>query len=170
MYLTIASTILARISETRRENSATVRDYAARFSIFLRRFCFSLALFNAVGLVAFSTFHFTNVLRSCYCNGSVIGRGKDSYVIVLYFYWIPTILTGRIVGTILAGATMTIYMCSLRFFTTSDRGLADIVFGCRCARGNASDRGVPSLVEGDVSAAGSCEEHRRPAEPPHGQA
>ena len=155
MYLTIASTILARISETRRENSATVRDYAARFSISLRRFCFSLALFNAVGLVVMSASHFTNVLGSCYCNGSVISRGKDSYVIMFYFDWIPTMMTGRIVGTTLAGATMAIYMCSLRLFTTSDRGLADIVFRCRRTR-NAGDRGEPSSVEGDVNGRGEA--------------
>jgi hypothetical protein len=123
MYLTIASTILTRISETRRERSPTVKDFAARFAIFLRRFCFGLALFNAVALVALSTFHFSNVLNSCYCNGTVISRGQGSYVTIFYFDWIPTMRTARIVGLVLAGATMIIYMFSLRLLTTLSSGI-----------------------------------------------
>ena len=118
MYLTIASTILARISETRRERSSTVKDSAARFAIFLRRFCFLFALFNAAGLVTMSTIYFTNVLNNCYCNASVISRGKGSYVTISYFDWVPTMRAARKVGVILAGTTMTIYMVSLWLLTT----------------------------------------------------
>ena len=113
MFLTIASTILARISETRRKNSATVRDFAACFAIALRRFCFSLALVNAVGLVLLSAFHFSNILNNCYCNAVVISRGKNSYMVISYYDRIPVMRTARIVGTVVAGGTMAIYMFSL---------------------------------------------------------
>ena len=110
MYLTIASTILAHISETRRGRSTIVRDSTARFAIFLRWFCFSLALFNAVGLLVLSTFHFSNLLNNCYCNAIVIIRGKDSYIPFSYLHRIPVMRSARIAGTVFAGGTMTFYM------------------------------------------------------------
>ena len=113
MFLTIASTTLARISETRRENSSTVKDITKCAAIALRRFCFSLAFVNAVGLVVFSGIHFSNILDNCYCNAVVISRGKGSYVVISFSERVPAMRATRIAGTIFAATTMTFFMFSL---------------------------------------------------------
>ena len=115
MFLTIISTILVRISETRvgRSNAFSVKGFTAFTAIALRRFCLVLALINATGLIALSCFQFSHLLDNCYCNAAAIGRGTDSYVVISFEGWISTMRTSRISATILAGASMAIYMFSL---------------------------------------------------------
>jgi len=115
MFLTIISTIFVRISETRvgRSTAPSVKGLTTFAAIALRRFCLLLALINATGLIAISCFQFSNLLDNCYCNAAVIGRGVDSYVVISFEGWIPTMRTSRISATILAGASMAIYMFSL---------------------------------------------------------
>jgi len=116
MFLTIISTIsFVRISETRAERSTSfsVKGLTAFAAIALRRLCLLLALNNATGLIAISCFQFSNLLDNCYCNAAVIGRGVDSYVVISFEGWIPTMRTSRVSATILAGASMATYMFSL---------------------------------------------------------
>jgi hypothetical protein len=82
LFLTIISTIFARISETRDENPPRRQTgFTAFIAIALRRISLLLAFINATGLIVLSCFQFSHFLDNCYCNASVIGRGTDSYII-----------------------------------------------------------------------------------------
>jgi hypothetical protein len=70
-------------------------------------------LVNATGLIVLSCFQFSHFLDNCYCNASVIGRGTDSYIIISFDGWIPTMRTSRVSATILAAASMAVYMIFL---------------------------------------------------------
>lgn len=113
MFLTIASTVFAHVAETRSKRSATVKDLTALAAIALRKISFLFALLNATGLMVLSGFHFSNFLDNCYCNSSVTSRGTESYVIISFLDWISTMRIARIVGTVLAAGSMSIYMVSL---------------------------------------------------------
>ena len=113
LLLTIISTISARISETRSEHSTVVKSFTASIAIALRRTCLLLACINAVGLIVLSCFQFTHFLDNCYCNASVIGRGTDSHLIIIYEGWTSTMRTAWISATTLAAASMAIYMIYL---------------------------------------------------------
>jgi len=118
LFLTVISTIFARISETRRERSTTVKAFAAFIAVTLRRISLLLAFINAAGLIVLCCFHFSFFLDNCYCNASVTGRGTDSYVIISYSWWVPTMRITRIVATVLAAVSMAIYMTSLRMINS----------------------------------------------------
>ena len=113
LFLTMISTIFARISETRNKRSAIVKTLTAFIAIALRRISLLLAFINATGLVVLSCFQFSHFLDNCYCNASVLGRGFDSYVIITYEGWISTMRTARIAATVLAAVSMAIYMIFL---------------------------------------------------------
>jgi len=113
LFLTIVSTVLARISETRHEQSTIVKSLTAFIAIALRRISLLLAFINTTGLIVMSCFQFSYFLRNCYCNASVIGRGTDSYAVASYEGWVSTMRNARIVGTVLAVTCMAIYMTSL---------------------------------------------------------
>lgn len=112
LFLTIISTISARISETRVEppTAFSTKGLTRSIAIFLRRLCLFLAFVNATGLIVLSSFQFSSFLDNCYCNGSVTGHGKDSYIIISFVGWIPTMRTSRILATVLAVISMSIYM------------------------------------------------------------
>jgi hypothetical protein len=113
MYLSMISTILARISETRKETSAFVKSLTKFFAIAIRRICLLLALLNMAGLILISCLQFSNFLDNCYCNASVLGRGTDSYIIISYFGWLNTMRTARIIATAVAGGSMFVFMVFL---------------------------------------------------------
>ena len=113
LFLTIISTIFARISETRHKESTTVKNFTAFIAITLRRISLFLAFLNATGLIVLSCLQFSHFLDNCYCNAGVIGRGTDSYITTSYEGWISTMRTARIVATVLAVVSMAIYMTSL---------------------------------------------------------
>ena len=108
-FLTIISTILARISETRHERPTT-KKYTAFIAIALRRISLLLAFVNAAGLIVLSCVHFSRFFDNCYCNASVIGRGKNSYVTASFEGLTSTMRTARIAATGLAAASAAIYM------------------------------------------------------------
>jgi len=115
MFFIIISTICVRISETRvgPSNTFSVKNLTAFTAIALRRLSLLLALINATGLVVLSCFQFSHFLDNCYCNASVVGRGTDSFIIISFGEWISTMRTARVSATILAAASMAIYMFSL---------------------------------------------------------
>lgn len=110
LFITIISTIFARLSETRNETSKAVKWITAFIAISLRRIALLLAFINATGLIVLSCFQFSHFLDNCYCNASVIGRGTDSFVLVTYEGWISTMRIARIAATALSGATVVVYM------------------------------------------------------------
>jgi len=112
LFLTIISTISARISETRVGESTafSIKALTRSIAIILRRSCFLLAFVNATGLIVLSSLQFSSFLDNCYCNGSVTGHGKDSYIIISFEGWVPTMRTSRILATVLAAISMSIYM------------------------------------------------------------
>ena len=113
MFLTIISTISARISETRARRPTTVKDFTAFVAIALRRISFLLALANATWLVVCSVLPASGVFNTCYCSATLIGHGMDSYVLILFLN--PT-LSGeipRIAATVISVACMTSYMIFL---------------------------------------------------------
>ena len=118
MFLTMLSTILARISETRGDKSPFVKGLAAFFAIAIRRICLSLALLNSVGLVALSCFQFSNLLVNCYCNSSVLGRGTNSYIVIFFQDWISTMRNTRVGGIAIATGSMSAFMISLWFISS----------------------------------------------------
>jgi len=113
LFLTVVSTIFARISETRTGSSTTVKGLVAFIAIAFRRLSLLLAFVNAAGLIVLSCFQFSNFLDNCYCNASVIGRGTDSYIIISYEGWVSTMNNARISATVIAAASMAIYMTFL---------------------------------------------------------
>jgi len=113
MFLNIISTIFARISETREDRFTVVKGFTSFIAIALRRISFLLALINGTALIVLSCFQFSHFLDNCYCNGSVLSRGTDSYVIVFYNGSVTTMRNSRIVGTVLSGFVMAIYMVFL---------------------------------------------------------
>ena len=116
MFLTIISTISARISETRNERSPTVKRFTASVAIALRRTSLFFAFTNATGLLLLSCLQFARILDNCYCNASVTGLGADAaYIIFSYQGWIPSVRISRIVATIVAAVSMSIYMGFLWF-------------------------------------------------------
>ena len=118
MFLTIISTISARIAETRDKRSPTVKSYATSIAVTLRWMCLILAFVNATGLILLSCFQFSNFLDNCYCAASVIGRGTNAFVIINFEAWISTMRNSRIGATILAGFSMSIYMVFLWFVSS----------------------------------------------------
>jgi len=110
MFLTITSTIIARISETRERRFTFVKTLTASIAIALRRISVLLAFINTIGLILVFFFQFSNFLDNCYCNASVIGRGMDSYILLYKQGWIATMRNSRIVGTVLAISSTSIYM------------------------------------------------------------
>lgn len=117
MFLAIFSTILARISETRKARSRLVRGVTAFFAIAIRRACVLLALLNSVGLIMLSCLQFSNFLANCYCNSSVIGRGTDTYIVIILQDWVSTMRNARIVGIALAAASISVFMTTLWFIS-----------------------------------------------------
>ena len=115
MFLTIISTISARISETRNERSPTVKRFTASIAIALRRISLFLAFTNATELLLLSCLQFARVIDNCYCDSSVTGLGADAYITFSYQGWIPAVRNSRIVATIIAATSMTIYMVFLWF-------------------------------------------------------
>ena len=118
LYLTMASTVLARISETRDERSATVKRFTASIAIALRRVSLLLALINTAGLIFFFFSQFSRLVGTCYCHASVLGRGKESYVVVAYDGWISVMKTSRILATIFAAGSMATFMIFLRVMSS----------------------------------------------------
>ena len=112
LILTVISTISARISETRVKRSTTfsIKGLTASIAIALRRLSLFLAFLNTVWLIVLSSFQFSHTLNNCYCNAAVTGNGTDSYIIISFEGWISTIRAGRVSATILAAASMAIYM------------------------------------------------------------
>ena len=91
----------------------SIKGLTAFVAIALRRISLLLAFVNATGLIILSCFQFSHFLDNCYCNASVIGRGTDSYIIISYVGWISTMRTARIAATVLAAASMAIFMIFL---------------------------------------------------------
>jgi len=113
-FLTITSTIFARISETRHEKSTIVKNFTAFIAIALRRISLLLAFMNATGLIVLSCFQFSHFLDNCYCNASVLGRGTaNSYVLTTYEGLVSTMKTARISATALSAMSMATYMIFL---------------------------------------------------------
>ena len=110
LALTVTSTIFARISETREGGSPLVKDYTGSVAIALRRISLLLATVNMTGLILLSCLQLSNVLDNCYCNSSVVGRGKGSYIVISYYGWVSMVRTVRAVAIALAGISTFIYM------------------------------------------------------------
>ena len=110
IFLTMISTILARISETRDGRSTVVKKFTAFAAIALRRISLFLAFVNATEMVLLTYLQFSNFLANCYCMASVIRRGTDSHITVIYEGWISTMRNSRIAATVLATTCMTIYI------------------------------------------------------------
>ena len=121
MFLTILSTISARISQTRVERSTTVRGVAAFTASALRRISFVLAFANAALLILCSVLPNSGVLSTCYCSAARIDRGMDSYIIVAVWELPPRGEIPRIVATVLSVACMASYMIFLWITSASPK-------------------------------------------------
>ncbi|KAH7924105.1 hypothetical protein BV22DRAFT_1013966 [Leucogyrophana mollusca] len=85
--LLVASSILGHYSIAYRPREAryhvpVAAQTARTLSTVLRWIGKTLAIINAIGLVASSVFQFSNLYDRCYCNGSVIGRGASAYILL----------------------------------------------------------------------------------------
>lgn len=113
LFFTIISTLFARISETRTEQSTLTKNLTASVAIFLRRFSLLLAFINATGLIVISCLQFSNFLSNCYCKASVLGRGADSYVVIILEGWVTTMRNARLVAIGLATGSTAVFMVFL---------------------------------------------------------
>ena len=121
MFLTIISTISARISGTRAERSTTVKDFTAFVAIALRRISFLLALANATWLILCSVLPASGLFNTCYCNVTPISHGADSFILVVSLFPPRTIKIFRIIATVLAVACTTSYMIFLWIMSASPK-------------------------------------------------
>ena len=124
MFLTIISTILARISE--KGESRPVKSVTAFFAIALRWICYSLALVNSVGLIVLSCIQFSNFFNTCYCNSSVIGRGTNTYIVIILQDWIPTMKHTRAIGIGTAATSIFIFMVALGLISSQPEEMKGI--------------------------------------------
>jgi len=125
MILTIFSTIFARISETRKKESAIVKGFTKFIAIAFRWISFFLALINGVALIALCCLQFSHFLDNCYCNSTILGRGVDSYMVISYDGSVLPMRNSRLAAVILSGAIMSIYMIFLRVTTILPDDLKD---------------------------------------------
>ena len=126
MFLTIISTILVRISETRKGKSPIVENVTAFFAITLRWVCYSLALANSVGLITLSCFQFSNFLANCYCNSSALSNGVNTYIIVELQDWVPTMRNFRAIGVAISAGTISIFMFWLGMISSPPKEIKGI--------------------------------------------
>ena len=106
LFLTVISTVFARISETRKERSTFTKNWTAFVAIASRRICILLALVNATGVILISCLQFSNFLNNCYCNASVLGDGTGSYVVISHVKWFAKMKTARIIAAFLVLGTL----------------------------------------------------------------
>ena len=126
MFLTIISTILARISETRKGKSPFVEGVTAFFAITLRWICYMLALINSAGLIVLSCFQFSNFLANCYCNSSALGNGPNTYIVIVLQDWVSEMREFRAIGIAIAGGSISIFMISLGLISSPPKELKGI--------------------------------------------
>ena len=108
MFLTIFSTILARFSEIRKNESFT-----KILAIAIRYICMALAVINSVGLTVMCCLQFSNVLDTCYCNASVLGNGTNTYIVVILTELIGMMRYARIYGVGTAVGSISAFIISL---------------------------------------------------------
>ena len=117
MLLTIFSTILARISETRKCNCccSCLKWIAKPLAIVIRYACWPLAFLNSAGLIALCCLQFSNFLDNCYCNSSVLGNGAKAYIIIIYTDSIPAMEFTRAMGTLTAAGGILAFTLGVLF-------------------------------------------------------
>jgi hypothetical protein len=125
MFFNIISTIFARISETREARSPFAKGFATFIAISFRWLSFWLALINGVGLIALCCFQFSHFLDNCYCNSSVLGRGPESYIVVVFDGSASEMRLFRLIAVILSAVVMAIYMIFLRLVSSLPSDLDD---------------------------------------------
>ena len=131
MFLSIISTILTRISETRQGETHQgetphVEGVTAFFAITLRWICYMLALINSVGLIVLSCLQFSNFLDNCYCNSSVLSKGTNTYIIIILQDLVPMMRDYRAVGIGISAGTIFIFMFALSLISTPPKESKDI--------------------------------------------
>ena len=126
MFLTIISTILARISETRKGKSPHVEGGTAFLAIALRWICYLLALANSVGLIVLTCFQSSNFLGNCYCNSSIIGRGTNTYILIFVQDWVTTMRNSRIIGMVIAAGSISVFMVPLALICRPPSEMRDV--------------------------------------------
>ncbi|KAH7908567.1 hypothetical protein BJ138DRAFT_341412 [Hygrophoropsis aurantiaca] len=72
----------------------------------------TLAIINAIGLIASSVFQFANVFDNCYCDGSVTGRGALNAYVILDYANIPNM--GQVKGAWI-GSVCLASICAIAF-------------------------------------------------------
>ena len=112
MFLTMFSTILARMSEIRKDKSF-IKWSTKTLAITIRCICLVLALLNSVGLIVLSCLQFSNFLANCYCNASVLGNGPNTYLVIILTDWITTIKNARAIGIATAAASSSVFMLTI---------------------------------------------------------
>ena len=114
MFLTMFSTVLARIWETRKDNHYFLLKWIAMpLAITIRCTCLVLAFLNSVGLIALSCLQFSNFLSNCYCNSSALSNGTNAYVVVTLTDWITTMTKYRGIGIGAAAGSSLVFMFSI---------------------------------------------------------
>lgn len=127
LFFTIVSTILAHISKVHSERrQTTTNSFLAFAAIALRRVCVLLAFVNATVLIITYCLEFSGVFDTCYCNASVLGRGKNSYVVFIFDGWIGTMRNARIAATIITLASVLPFMTSLWYMSSFPTEIDDL--------------------------------------------
>ena len=116
MFLTILSTILARISEIAQDKSFLER-IAGSLAIAIRCICLILAVLNSVGTIVLSCLQFANLLANCYCNASVLGNGANTYIVVIITELIGAMRYARAYGVAAAIGSISVFTISLALTT-----------------------------------------------------
>lgn len=84
---------------------------AAWISVLFRRVAVVIASVNSIWIIVTCVFQFSNVFDTCYCNSSVIGRGKDkAYNIIVTTYGIPEMTRAWAGSVVLAGGVVIIFL------------------------------------------------------------
>ena len=86
-------------------------------AIGLRRVAKLLAAVNAIWIVVTCIFQFGNFFDRCYCNSSVIGRGKSAFnVVKLMSADVPPMRNAWITGVCVAGGAAVLFVLFVHVF------------------------------------------------------
>ncbi|TFK69332.1 hypothetical protein BDN72DRAFT_878497 [Pluteus cervinus] len=84
-FLTFGATRMYESQLTPTRSQRFTRFLFKWSAILLRRFCKLAAIINALWIIVFCFFQFTNFFNRCWCNGSVLKWGVDKAYIVIQF-------------------------------------------------------------------------------------
>ena len=96
-------------------------NLAKSFATFLRRTSIMIAACNAIFIILAGVFQFSNFYNTCYCNASVLGRGRNAYVTIVPGSDYGYMQAAWIGGLVLAGTCVALFLFFLHLMLEPSR-------------------------------------------------